>query len=561
MDPMSHNPRRKLLRRKDQLWQKRSQMLQVWREISEFTQPLMGRFLLTEKDRLPSKPNKNYDSTAYQSSNILAAGLMSGATSPARPWFRLALEDKDLMKHGSVKLWLHKTTELMLMIFSKSNTYNSLHVGYRELGVFGTWANIIVPNYENVIHHYPLTIGEYAIATDHLGRSSTLAREYRMTVEQVVMQFGLANCSQTIKNLWDNCAYDQELDVVHMIQPRAKRDASRPDNKNMPFESVYIECGRDDWDKYLSESGFKRFPAVCPRWDVNSNNVYGTGPGLYVLGDVKSLHHKQMRKSQVIDYQVRPPLQMPTMLRNQPGSTLPGGVTYVDSTGPQNSIHSMWDVETNLQHLMLDVQDTREMIRNGFHVNLFLMLQQDVKGQMTATEVAERHEEKMVVLGPTIERQHTELQGPLIDITFDYMVDAGILPPPPPEIQDQELSVEFISILAQAMKAVTGRSVDRFIGTVGQIAAAKADPGVWDKVMVEETIDYYGDMLGVPPNLIRPTDEAQKIAEQRNQQMQAMQAAQSAGDIAGAAKTASEIDTQGMGDVMSALTGYTTPAQ
>lgn len=561
MDPLNDNPRRKILRRKEQLWSKRSQMLPVWRSISEFCQPMLGRFLLTDKDRLPSNPNLNYDSTAFQSSNVLAAGLMSGATSPARPWFRLALEDKDLMKHGAVKLWLHRTTELMLEIFSKSNTYNALHSGYHELGLFGTWASIIVPNFENVIHHHPLTIGEFAVATDQLGRPNALAREYKMTIEQIVMQFGTSNVSQSIKNLWDRCAYDEEVDVVHMIQPRAKRDHTRPDNRNMPFESVYIECNRDDWDKYLSESGFKRFPAVVPRWDVTSNNVYGYGPGLYVLGDVKSLHHKQQRKSQGIDYQVRPPLQMPSMLRNSPYSTLPGGVTYVDNTGHQNAIQSMWDVNINLQHLTMDVQDTREMIRNGFHVNLFMMLEQDKTGQMTATEVAERHEEKMIVLGPTIERQHTELQGPLIDITFDYMAEAGILPPPPPEIHDAELSVEFISILAQAMKAVTGRSVDRFIGTVGQIAAAKADPGVWDKVNVEEAIDYYGDMLGVPPNLIRPTDEARKIAEQRNQQMQAMQAAQSAGDVASAAKTTSEINPQGMQDVMSMLTGYTTPAQ
>ena len=37
----------------------------------------------------------------------------------------------------------------------------------RELGLFGTWATVVLPDYDNVLHHYPLTIGEYAISTSN----------------------------------------------------------------------------------------------------------------------------------------------------------------------------------------------------------------------------------------------------------------------------------------------------------------------------------------------------------------------------------------------------------
>lgn len=556
------NKRRRIIARKNELFRERDNgWMSEWRNVSAYQQPRLGRFLSTETNRGGRRANNIYDSTAQRCADILAAGMMSGTTSPARPWLKLSLSDKDLESYAPVKVWLHKFTALLLRIFAESNTYNALHMGYKEIGLFGTWADVVLDDYDNVIHHQPLTIGEYALGTDYKGNVNSMAREYRMTVMQCVLQFGLDRVSDTVREMWRRCNYDAWVDVVHLVQPRIERNADIKNAQNMRFESVYIEPGKDDWDKYLRESGFDRFPVLAPRWDVTSNDIYGDSPGMKVQGDVQQLQHQQLRKSQTIDYQTLPPLQAPFAVQANPGSRLPGSITYFDSTGPHNSIRSMWDVQTNLQHLLLDIEDVRKRIKEGYYSDLFLMLAQDTTGTMTATEVAERHEEKLLMLGPVLERMHNECQGPLIDTVIDRCFEAGIAPPPPPEVKPgMELGVEFVSVFAQAQKIVGGRPLDRMIGTIGQIAAAKGDPGVWDKIDIDRVVDDYADMYGVNPAIIVDTDQAQAARDARNKQAQALAMAEAAPKVAQAAKAAGETDMEGVSDVMGGLTGYNTPS-
>ncbi|MFZ9370240.1 MAG: portal protein [Limnohabitans sp.] len=547
-------PRQRILSRKSALWLERSSWITHWREISDYQQPRAGRFVVTDRNRGDKRANHILDNTAVFGARTLAAGLMSGVTSPARPWFRLEIKDKDLMESGPVKTWLHDTAQLMRAIFASSNTYRSLHTIYEELGLFGTGCSIVLPDFENVVHHYPLTVGEYALAINSRGEVDTLCREFQLTVGQMVEQFGLDNCSLTVRNLFDQAKYDAWVDVIHMIEPRKGRDVTKRDGRNMRFASIYLEPGKDNSDKFLSESGFNRFPALAPRWVVTGNDTYGTSPGMECLGDVKQLQHQQLRKGQAIDYQVNPPLQVPTKYKEAAKARLPGGVFYVDSMGQGQGVRSAFEVQLNLQHLMIDIQDVRERIRSAYYADLFLMLASDTRSNITATEVAERHEEKLLMLGPVLERLHNELLSPLIDITFDYASRAGILPPPPPELEGMDLDVQFISVLAQAQRAVATQGMDRLLGTVGQLAAVK--PEVLDKIDFDQVIDDYGDAYGVNPKVIVPDDQVAALRQQRAAAMQAQASAATAPQVVESAKTAGEIDMANLQDVLTSLQGY-----
>lgn len=552
------NRRQRTLARKSALWSERSSWLTHWREISENQQPRAGRFVVTDRNKGDKRANKILDNTAVFGARTLAAGLMSGVTSPARPWFRLEIRDKDLMESAAVKTWLHDTAELLRAIFASSNTYRALHTIYEELGLFGTAASVVLPDFENVIHHHPLTVGEYALATNHKGEVDTLCREFQMTVGQMVQQFGRENCSNTVQDLFAKGNYDTWVDVVHMLEPRRERDTRKLDGKNKRFASLYMEPGKDQADKYLSESGFDRFPALTPRWVVTGNDVYGTSPGMECLGDVKQLQHQQLRKGQAIDYQVNPPLQVPTKYKEATKARLPGGVFYVDSMGQGGGVRSAFDVNLNLQHLGLDIADVRERIRSAYYADLFLMMQGDTRSGITATEVAERHEEKLLMLGPVLERLHNELLSPLIDITFDMAEKAGILPEPPPELEGMDLNVEFISVLAQAQRAVATQGIDRLIGTVGGMAQLK--PEVLDKIDFDQVVDDLGNAYGVNPKIILPDNAVAAMREQRAQAAQAAQAAAAMPAMVDAAKTAGDVNVQGVQDVMNGLMGYGTPS-
>lgn len=553
----TNTPLGRALHRKQELWNERSSWVDHWRELSDTQQPRAGRFFTSDVNKGGKRHNHIFDETATWSLRTLAAGMMSGVTSPARPWFRLALPDKDLMEAGPVKAWLHDVSELMRAIFASSNTYRALHTVYEELGLFGTAATVLLPDFDNVIHHSPLTVGEYAIANNAKGEVDTLVREFKMTVSQLVERFGLENVSTSTRVMWESGKRHTWCDVIHIIEPRKNRDTMKRDNKNMRFASCYFEpahCGENRW---LSESGFDRFPALAPRWQVTGNDVYGSSPGMDVLGSVKQLQHQQLRKAQAIDYKVNPPIGVPTGLKNQTVNRLPGGVSYID-TASAAKVQSLFDVQLDLQHLLVDIQDVRERIRTGYYADLFLMLANDTRSGITATEVAQRHEEKLLMLGPVLERLHNELLSPMIDLTFDYCARANILPEPPPELQGMDINVEFISVLAQAQRAVAAQGMDRLLANVASIAAGKGDMSVWDKINVDQVVDDYGDMFGVNPEIIIPDDVVAVKRQQRAEAMQAQQSAAAAAELPAAAKTASEIDTQNLEDVMQRLTGYST---
>lgn len=547
-----------MLARKGALWNERSSWLDQWRDISDYVLPRAGRYFPGDRNKGQKRNSKIYDNTGVRALRVLAAGMMAGMTSPARPWFRLAISDRDLMEKGEVKLWLNKVNLLMRDVFARSNTYLALHSGYEELGAFGTDADIILPDFDNVIHHHPLTVGQYAVATNDKDRVDTIYREFEMTVGQMVARFGRENCSASVRNLWDRGTVDQAMTIIHAIEPRTERDTSKLDAKNMKWKSIYFELGKGNNDKFLSEKGFKRFPAIVSRWVATGGDVYGSSPGMDAIGDVKQLQHQQLRKSQGIDYQTNPPIQVPTAYKDHQRARLPGGVFHVDMSGPGQGIRSAFEVNLNLQHLLADITDVRERIEAGFYADLFLMLSNMDKTGITATEVAERHEEKLLMLGPVLERLHGEKLSPMIDLTFDYIVEAGILPPPPEVMHDMELNVEFISTLAQAQRAVAAVSYDRLMGVVGNMAAIW--PEAVDKINVDQVVDDYADMYGVNPEIIVPDDVAAQRRQDKAQAQQAAQMAAAMPQMAQTAKAVSGIDSQGLSDVMQNLQGYSTPA-
>ena len=105
-----------------------------------------------------------------------------------------------------------------------------------------------------------------------------------------------------------------------------------------------------------------------------------------------------------------------------------------------------------------------------------------------------------------------------------------MLPVPPPELQNRELSVEYVSVLAQAQRLASTGAIDRLAQFTGSIASIW--PEARHKIDATRAVDEYAEALGVDPSIVR-SDEAVAQAAQAEQQAaaqaQAMQAAQQGG--------------------------------
>lgn len=516
-----------------------------WRDLSEYIQPRRGRFLFSDTNKGSKKNGKIIDNTGTLALRTLRSGMMAGLTSPARPWFRLSTPDPELADFRGVREWLFEVQRRMLFVMGNSNFYNALGITYEELGLFGTGELFIKERRETVIWCHNLTAGTYFLALDGNEEVRTLYQKKSMTVGQVVSEYGTDNLSVSTKNLYDTNKLDNYIEVRHVIEVNRKRLPGSRAAKDMAFVSDHYESGAPAMeDQFLRRSGFNEFPAMSPRWDVNQGDIYGRSPGMDVLGDVKQLQQEQKRKAQGIDKLVNPPMVGGGVLANKPSTTLPGGLTIIEGTGAASEqFRAAYQVRLELRDITADIQDVRQRISRGFYEDLFLMLSQSDRREITAREVDERHEEKLLMLGPVLERLESELLDPAIDRIFGIMERGGLLPPPPPELQGMELKVEYVSILAQAQRRVQMGSLEAFTGYVGAIAGLK--PDVVDKVDFEQSIDEVAGALGVPPKIVRSDDDVEDIRISRAEQEAQAQRALSMQNMIESGKTLSETDTAG----------------
>lgn len=533
------------------LKKERSSWNSHWQELQQNILPRSGRFL-GDNNNYGGKKNSNIlDNTATLASRTLASGMMAGITSPARPWFRLSPPDPGMKEFAPVKIWLSQVEALLREIFARSNIYNALHVGYGELGTFGTMPIMVQEDFNDVIRAFPFTIGSYYMGIDERLSVNTMYREIPMTVYQVVSQFGLKNVTLSTRELYNKSQYHEWINVIHSITPNKDRDMTKIDNSNMPVVSCYWEKGSNT-DDYLRKSGFHEFPVMAPRWDVLGTDVYGRSPGMDALGDVKQLQIQQKQKAKAIAKKVDPPMIASAGLEGKPVNTLPGGVTYADMTVQGVGFQPAYQINFDINELKEDIFETQTRIKRAYYEDLFLMLAQSDRRQITAREVEERHEEKLLMLGPVMERLNDELLDPLIDRTFNIALRAGILPEIPKELTEEggDLRVEYISVMAQAQKQVGTSSIERLAGFVGQMAAI--DPGVVDKFDADQAVDEYADMLGVPPGIVNSDDEVEAIRKDRVEKQEQQEQMAMLNQAADMAKVASETDT---GDQDSMLAG------
>ncbi|EPY9202413.1 portal protein [Morganella morganii] len=527
---MSDSLKQQLNKQLSQLKAERLSFEPHWRELSDFTRPRSTRFTASEVNRGDRRNSKIIDPAAVMAARTLSSGMMSGITSPARPWFRLATPDRDLMDYGPVKLWLETVEQRMNEVFNRSNLYQSLPLMYEDLGTFATGAMAVVADPQRVIRTVPFPTGSFYIANGADLSVDTAVREFSMTVRQVITEFGTDAVSDTVKSQWNSGQYGQWVNVVHAVYPNLDRQTGKLEAKHKAYKSVYYEANSTD-DKLLRESGYDEFPIMAPRWEVNGEDVYGSScPGMVALGSVKALQLLQRRKAQMIDKITNPPLQAPASIKSQRISTIPGGINYLPMADVNNQIKPLFQIPANgTNGLLEDIQDTRQIIDHAYFVDLFRMMQTVNTRSMPVEAVAEMREEKLLMLGPVLQRLDSELLDKLINRTFSVMAENNLLPVPPDEMQGMQLKVEYISVMAQAQKAIGVSSIERFIGFTSGIGQFK--PDALDKINVDETIDAYAASIGVPPSVVATNEQVAQIRENRAQQQavaQQMQMAQAA---------------------------------
>lgn len=528
----------KFNKRLSALRSERSSFMDYWKELSDQHLAHRGRFLSSDRNKGHKRNTKQINNTSRKASRTQASGMMAGITSPARPWFRLATPNAALMEIAAVKEWLFEVEGLMNEAFNRSNLYNTLPILYAELGTFATACMGVFRDDTKGIRCRHYTVGSYMLGMNGKNEIDTFYREYELSVGQLVKEFGLDNVSPRIKDLWDRGQTEAWVKVVHAVEPNDDRDHLSPLAEHMRYRSVYYEAdhkGKGREDQFLRVSGFETFPIMAPRWEVTGEDIYGTDcPGMMTLGDAKALQLAERRSFQGLGKITNPPMLAPSGLQSQiqQGGLIEGEVIF--TTDPTQKLESAYNQRPEIEKIEAKIERIEQRIEEGYFADLFLMLANSDRRQITAREVVERHEEKLLMLGPVLERLHGELLDPLIDRTFHILLTEGVFPEPPEALQEAgDLKVEYISVLAQAQRMVAVGGIERVAGFVGELS--QLYPDARHKFDAEQAIDEYAESVGISPRIIRGDDEVAQLKEaeaKRAQQAEMMAMAEQASNIA-----------------------------
>lgn len=540
--------------------QERQNYFDEWRDISEFIQLRRGRYLqgkagsATSRSKPRARTNKVLNEAATLASRTCGAGMLAGVSSPAMPWLKLKAKigGDDLSKYDwEVKAWLDIAEMYVYEVFSSSNYYHVKQNGYRDMADFGQGPILIDEDFENVINCYCSPPGEYYLAVDHKGVVDTMYREMQFTTLQLMQKcFNNGGVPREVRWSYDKGNYNDIWNVTSVHEPNYRQIVGEVGLLGRPYISMLYcdEVADDGNNAIMGLSGIHENPISAPRWDLQPGDVYATGPGSLALPTTKSLQILEKKKGQMVDKMAVPPTQGPDTGDKKKGivNHMPGGhTTYPSqSLGGANgrAISPLYEVQgPQLQAVHAEEQILENRIDKMYFVDLFLATIESDRRQVTATEIAERHEEKLIALGPVLERTHYE--GLNIDVkrVFGILMRHNVLPPPPESMAEARIEVEYTSTLAVAQKAVAAGPIERFAGFVGNLAGFFPDAA--DKMNVDSLIDEYADAIGVAGSVVNDNDKVEAARQQRAQQQQNMEGMAMAREGAETARLLSETDT------------------
>lgn len=482
-----------------------------WDEVAKVVCPDAARFSSEFNTPGERRNQELYDSTGVHANELLASGFYSLLTSPSQRWFELLTNDDDVNADREVELWLREVSNRMYAEMSRPTTgfITAVHEVYHSLGAFGNGILFVTESDDlKSLRFVSLPLQECYFAESAGTRVDTLYRKYKRTAAQLVKTFGINAVSDHTRELYEKNNNQEKIDVLHIIEP--KQDSRE-------YQSCYIEY---ELGHILSKGRFEECPFMCPRFYKTSYEVYGRGPGSSALPDLKML--QQIAKTTIKGAQkiVDPPLMIPDQGFIGDIRTMPGGISYFRSG--LSSEDRIIPLQTGGNPgLGVDLsQDIRARVREMFYID---QLQLNNGPQMTATEVIQRTEERMRLLGPVTGRAQAELLGPCVIRTFGLLSRAGRLPNPPEIMMDPsvKLRVVYQSPMMKAQEQTEANGLLRVTQLVAPFMSI--DPSVMDVFNPEAIARGVGHMYSLNPNFFRSEEEVQAIRQQRAEQQQQQQ--------------------------------------
>lgn len=516
----------------------RDRKIPRWRDIQAFVAPYSTQIEIGDRNYERNADNV-IDTSIFFARTTLASFCASAMTNPSRVWSEGSITNPLLKESEAAKQWIRDFNDRRTTLLSQSNFYDTMAWVYEEWPTFATAVVLIEEDEEDVFRYVPLGVGSYALADDAKGRCIAVSRRFEMTVRQVVERFATkpngtvdtAKLSSRINALLKAEAYEEKVEVAHLVCPNDRFNPSKQTPEFFEFASLYWEWGNASatgpLGGFLAREGYREWPFMVFRWKRIAGDPWGVdSPGYATVADVKSLQQMESDKLMQIEKLARPATVAPSDAG--PISLLPGAQNKVATrTGSQvGTIHDV--VPIGVQITGQEQDRIKERMFQHWHTRLVMALtasEGEGGRERTATEVQAIGQEKFLVLGRMVESAHYPFDT-AFDREFAIMQRRGFLPEIPPDLEGEVIVPRYTSMLAIAQRSVGLSSLRDYGYSQAEMFKLTGDPAILRRTDWSEWAQEMGDHYGISPAVQRSDEEIAQIVRAEQERMAAMQEAE-----------------------------------
>lgn len=462
----------------------------TWKECYEYALPQRESVFSTASD----KTNKLFDGTAPDSVDQLAALMLSQVSPPWQKWFSLtAGTDLNQSESATLKEQLETVSENLQLHFDRSNFAMEVHQCYLDLITVGTACLLFEEapiGSASAFRFTAIPLSEVCLDEGPTGRLDITFRRCSLDYLTLKNRFPNALIPDSLSRQKD--LSDMRFSVIESVTPRVKGGYDyvaflEPDDQHDSLKGL---------NPVLKEGVFNTSPFISFRWLKAPGEVYGRSPVMKALPDIKTANKvvELILKNATISvtgiWQAEDDgVLNPANIRLTPGAIIPKavgskGLTPLEAPGK-------FDVS------QLMIEDLRSRIRHALLGDKLGQI--DMDNKMTATEVLERSNEMVQILGATYGRIQTELLMPLVDRAVSLLRRRG-------EIPELYVDGRIVKVAYQSNRAEDQSAVEANNALLWLKSVAALGDAALSQIDIPVFVKWLGEKLNVPTRIFKSVD-------------------------------------------------------
>ncbi|MBE6459471.1 MAG: phage tail protein [Alphaproteobacteria bacterium] len=380
-----------------------SNLLQMYKRALDMRDPWLRRWADARRYTMPETDDDTatlFDATAMDAVDNLAASLYTLLTPPESLWLNLVPES-DLSPDAGT------ATDALRANLNDSNFYTTVHQCYLDLVTLGTACLFMAENPIGASSAFSFTaipMSDIAILPNAVFHTTSMSA--RDAMEKYPTWTVPANLRDTIK---------QDPDTpIKLVQSLVGTEFT-----------AWLDAGGDIENNIVATGTFETNPYLIFRWSVTSGEIYGRGPVLRALPDIKTANKvvELVLKNATISVSGIWMADDDGVINLNNISLTPGAIIpkAVGSSGltPLTS-------GANFDVSQIILKDLRERIRHALLADRLGLLSEK---EMTATEIMARNSDMMRILGATYGRLLHEFIRPLCERGLQILSRRGVIEP------------------------------------------------------------------------------------------------------------------------------------